>query len=345
MCEILCGSRFTHRETHFPLITTVLSDDNMVMGHVFAALGWAAIWHLLYWLCRAIFTFIMPGFAEPSEKMVDEYTKKLQLRAAMPRQEKIRRVGVYFRNYWTTCVLSFAHSVAMVATVAPVLWTNPNAVWSSDTETTFEPLWLACHIFMGYMLNDLACVVKPVLQYRLADEILFIGHHGAILIVWASFCYDDWGHVFAIPIMLTEVTGLPINLKELLDYLGLESTVLYMVNGAAIVFSWYYLRLWKYCVVLSVRLYQLRACFVGEHGVRNSLVLLVFLFGFGIQCWWGYVITRGAIGAITGDSDEGTPSKSKGGKGESDDNGVAVETAVKSPRRSPRQRRRPAPLE
>jgi len=301
-------------------------------------LPWAAAWHLYYWLVRFLLTALIPDFAEPSLKTIKEFSEVLRLDTKMPSEEKARRVGVYVRNYWATCVLSFTNGVAMVAILVPFIWQNPGVAWSGDTETTYESVWIACHIFMGYMLNDLACVIKPVLMYRLSDEILFIGHHGAILVVWSSFCYDDWGHLFAIPTMMTEVTALFINFRVLLVHQGLDSDALYTANGALALVSWYYLRLWKYCTVLSIRLFELRACFYGEHGVRNSFVLLIFLFGFAIQCYWGYILTNGAIQAVVGGGGSGAGASSKEAKAQVEQ--ARDDMVEASLRRSTRQRRR-----
>jgi hypothetical protein len=143
----------------------------------------------------------------------------------------------------------------------------------------------------------------PILLYIIISPInqSDAGHHLSLLATWSSFRIDDWGHLFAVPTMLTELTAPFINTRVYLNHFNLESTTIFKVNGALAIVSWYYLRQWIYCTILALRIFEMRALiFFGDHVLRNSLVCVCFLFGVYLQCFWCFLITKGAISVITG---------------------------------------------
>ena len=113
----------------------------------------------------------------------------------------------------------------------------------------------------------------PILLYIIISPInqSDAGHHLSLLATWSSFRIDDWGHLFAVPTMLTELTAPFINTRVYLNHFNLESTTIFKVNGALAIVSWYYLRQWIYCTILALRIFEMRALiFFGDHVLRNS---------------------------------------------------------------------------
>lgn len=185
--------------------------------------------------------------------------------------------------------------------IVPFMLKNQNLLWTAGLDWTEDSIWLACRVFMGYLLNDFVCLVVPLFQYATLDDMLYAGHHLCLLATWSSFRIDDWGHLFAVPTMLTELTAPFINLRVFLNHFSLDSTTVFKVNGLCAILSWYYLRQWVYCTILSIRIWELRdIIFFGEHVLRNAFVLVCFLFGVALQCFWCFLITKGAISVVTG---------------------------------------------
>lgn len=117
----------------------------------------------------------------------------------------------------------------------------------------------ACQIFCGYILNDFVFVIPYAMKYRLVDDQLFIAHHVCLLYTWASFMTGDppslmnsetaafslffrilgsWGHLFAVPTMLTELTAPFVFLRWLLTEFKMNAGSFFIINGLLLMFAW-----------------------------------------------------------------------------------------------------------
>ena len=67
---------------------------------------------------------------------------------------------------------------------------------------------------------------------------LFVVHHLTLVITWSSFAVGRWGHLFAVPTMLTEMTAPFILARWVLAEVGRTAGPFYLLNGLAIIVSW-----------------------------------------------------------------------------------------------------------
>lgn len=195
--------------------------------------------------------------------------------------------------------------------LVPFMLRNPAFLWEAGLNTTDDTIWLPCYVFMGYLMNDFASLLRPMLQYGTTDDVLFVGHHVALLTTWASFYVDNWGHLFAVPTMITELTAPFINARVYMTHFGMEASVIYAINGLCAILTWYYLRMWMYCTILSFRIFgEFRQELLDGPLLRNGLVTTAYLFGVILQCFWCVLLTKGALSVLFGDN--GKKKKKKG---------------------------------
>lgn len=235
-----------------------------------AVAPYIAAWHALYWVIH-----ICSGALKQYKEM-DSYTK----------------------NFWCTTGVSMVHSVAMGVLCVPFLIKEPNWIWEAKIEDTRDELKMANLVFLAYICNDLTFVLPWAIKLGKEDDLAFVAHHVSIIAVWASYLLQDWGDMFSLPTLITEVTGVFIGLRFVMIKLGYGSSALFMVNGAIVVISWWVFRIWGYVVRLAIILYKERdEIFLNPPEgklTRNLLVTGCWMLGSGLQLMWGYKITSGA---------------------------------------------------
>ena len=67
---------------------------------------------------------------------------------------------------------------------------------------------------------------------------MFIVHHVTLIITWSLFAVEGWGDLFAVPTMLTELTALFLFVRWVLAECQMSGSMLALVNGLGLLFSW-----------------------------------------------------------------------------------------------------------
>jgi len=264
-----------------------------------AVVGYALLWQLFYKAVYAGSFIFVPWFKVVRSKSVTYYVKKLRLvkRGITDEKEQARLASGYFRFFFASSVVSSAHGFAMAYFLVPWAWRNSHQLVDAHIDTTFaEPaVTMACRVFTGYLLSDFVLVAPWAWRFKVPDDVMFIAHHVTLLYTWFSFANGSWGHLFAVPTMLTEVTAPLVFLRWLLNELEYTGP-LFLANGVALLSTWYAFRVFGYTAFLSYRLVELRAeLFTAQHLARNLPVLAFHGLGCFLQLNWGYLLTAGAL--------------------------------------------------
>ena len=150
----------------------------------------------------------------------------------------------------------------MCSLLSPFWIAEPGWSWQAQASDTRPEIHAANLAFFAYIANDQVCALTGVIaklmnaQRLSGEDGAFIAHHVCILLTWWSFLTDDWGHLFALAAMMTEVTALFSNLHYFLLKMHLKSNPLFALNGLALLVSWYWCRIWGYVIFMSMRIWQ-----------------------------------------------------------------------------------------
>lgn len=279
------------------------------------AAQYALCWHAIYHLSDLIFSMTLVWYSKPQLESVAFYKKKLGLgkRSDLTDQEKAKLCHKYAQNYFVTSFLSSIHGIVMGYYLIPFVQENPDFLVSASISTisTDERVVKACLIFVAYVFNDFLFCFPMALKYGLSDDWLFVVHHVTLVFTWTSFCVESWGHLFAIPTMLTEMTAPLVFTTWAMKEFRLTTNPLFIVFGIALLAMWYVLRIYGYVIFLTLRLWALRAeVMAPETVVRNLAVLAFHLLGCAMQVHWGKALTMVAVRSLTA----GGKKKSKEGR-------------------------------
>jgi hypothetical protein len=272
----------------------------------------AAAWHVLYWIIHSVCIALFPWYRRLSPETAAFYAKKLKLAKGLSEEERCRAASSYFHNFFTTSALASIHGFIMGGLLVPFVWRDSAFLFTAGINSvTDDPaVLLACRIFCGYIANDFVFVLPYALKYRTSDDVLFLVHHVALACTWTSFLTESWGHLFAVPTMLTEMTGPLIFIRWLLNEFKKTSGLPFMLNGVLLVLSWWALRIFGYVLFLGYRLAGLSGELLAPpHAARNLVVLFFHFLGCSLQLHWGYFLTSSAIKIIRGDKMKAAKSK------------------------------------
>jgi hypothetical protein len=67
---------------------------------------------------------------------------------------------------------------------------------------------------------------------------MFVAHHLSLTITWMSFMTGNWGHLFAVPTMLTELTAPFVFARWAMTEFKMTASPLFIVNGLLLVATW-----------------------------------------------------------------------------------------------------------
>jgi len=161
------------------------------------------------------------------------------------------------------------------------------------------PVSMANHLFTSYVCNDFLFVLPYAVKYGVQDDVMFLAHHVTLVITWTSFLTGSWGHLFAVPTMLTEVTAPFVFMRWLLNEFKIGGAP-FIANGLLLLFAWYFFRIAGYVFFLSIRLFELRGELLDPAmAARNLPVLAFHLLGCFLQLYWGKLLTLGALRTIS----------------------------------------------
>eukprot|EP00617_Octactis_speculum_P009683 CAMPEP_0185775840 /NCGR_PEP_ID=MMETSP1174-20130828/83458_1 /TAXON_ID=35687 /ORGANISM="Dictyocha speculum, Strain CCMP1381" /LENGTH=198 /DNA_ID=CAMNT_0028463539 /DNA_START=120 /DNA_END=716 /DNA_ORIENTATION=+ len=167
------------------------------------------------------------------------------------------------------------------------------------SDTTFEAkingIDGTSKLFLGHTISDLIWVLLYFTGQP--DEIGFLLHHVAIIIVWTISLDQDFAHVFALVCMICEGTGPFLAFNWIMKQCDMRSSLLFYANGVVIFLLWWVLRIGGYVTFLGSKW----AAYFFNNGVidgRTLLVLMLWVLGAGLQLWWGQKITSTTVSGI-----------------------------------------------
>jgi hypothetical protein len=197
------------------------------------------------------------------------------------------------RNYWCTTMCSIFQSSLTTLWCLPILAANYEILIASKTfDGQFEGLAFVMKFFVGYMASDLLGVV---LYYNgKPDDVGFLVHHVAIVVVWTLLLVQNFGHTFALVCMLCEATQPFLGFKWIGDQFQQRGHPLYILNGLTIFFGWWVLRIGGYVSFLGYKFASNASAISG----REVPALVCWLAGAVLQLWWGQKITAATVGAL-----------------------------------------------
>lgn len=197
----------------------------------------------------------------------------------------------------------------MAAILVPFQMNYPQWCWEAHLDDARPEVHAANIAFWAYIANDQIFATAGLISLAAEgkkpsmDDIGFTTHHVLIILTWWSFLTEQWGHLFALAAMMTEVTAFFFAMHFFLRKMKLTKSTIYTINGLAMLVTWYIFRIWGYVLFMGLRIWQLRGELLditNDQFLRNCFVLVNWVVGAGLQLFWGWKITLGAKRALFG---------------------------------------------
>ena len=158
-------------------------------------------------------------------------------------------------------------------------------------------------LFLGHMLFDLFWVL--LYNTGKGNDVGFLIHHTAIIVVWTLLLTKGFGHAFALVAMCCEATQPFIGAKWFMDQYGMQAHPVFAINGLIVFFGWWVLRLGGYTSFLGYKW----AINFGAVTSREWPTLVCWVAGAVLQVWWGWAVS---VAVFEGVSAVIFPPKKKG---------------------------------
>lgn len=228
-------------------------------------LGWVAVFHGSYWLCRAT-----------AGKLFKTYST----------------MGEEKQGYWCSSMVSSFHASLITALSARALWNDARLRHGTEFFYSTPESLQAARIFYAYICSDL--VLTLYYRSRWSGWLENLVHHITILATWSVFINTKSGQYFACIAQICELTTPFVNQRWFLHEAGLKSSQTYVVNGLLMLVLWFVTRvgLYSFCgYKMYLTLPQLRTLGLGP----TVTVVFSYLAGLTLQYFWFYKILRGGL--------------------------------------------------
>jgi hypothetical protein len=210
-----------------------------------------------------------------------------------------RSMSAHLQAYFSASVVATVHAV-LVVILAVWAFSKDITLLSTDDFFAASPESLqCCHCFLGYILSDLT--IALYYNKRWDGWVPNLLHHCFIVLVWWPLIDGRYGQLFALQAAICEASTPFVNMRWFLDKFDMKGTQLYIVNGLAMVFSFFVLRVIGFGW-LGTKLVQQREGLLSLPLFKWSTFILGYVVGYALQLIWfrkmfiGALKTLGIIG-------------------------------------------------
>lgn len=199
------------------------------------------------------------------------------------------------RAFWASSICSTVNGVLLTALALNLCITEG---WhhSADFRRTSPGSHMLCHAMLGYALTDVAVLLYYWKAWKPSSLVV---HHAIVIGAWGACATEGILHNCAVPVSLSEGTALFANLRWFLSTAGLKQTLLYKLNGCAILVLWFVLRVYLLGWIGWHRLGPAqRPAFLALGQPTVGIFLTFYLASYTQQLYWFNKIFQGLLNIL-----------------------------------------------